>query len=478
MGVITAAGVAAAVVLIVSGAFGSIRDVVVREAETRLLGVEKSEYRVDAIFDTARGLLPGQLVKVAGARVGRIEDVVLTPDNKARVQMHVVERFRPFRADASCSIQPEGLIGERFVQCEPGDPRKPELRARGEHPPTVPVQRTRQPFGLQELFELLDRPAQERIALVIAGLGIGNAGRGEDVNAIIRRANPTLAATRELLDVIERDKRALTSTLTATDRTLAELGRRPARLRSFIRDAAAVTRETGRRQGRLDEGVRRLPALLAEAEPALRRLDSIADDALPLVRNLRTAAPDLETLLRRAGPFARAALPVVDELRTQTPRLRSALRAARPTAKQLRTFAGIALPVGRDLRALSESLRDRGFNEGLLTTIYRVTAANSRFDAISHLFPLLLSIQPHCPRLMADPLEGCDQRYDKSRPSQPHRAKRRGATRRRAAARRPAARAPARPAPQDAAPDRPPAPRPAAPGVPPAVEQVLDFLLR
>ena len=31
-----------------------------------------STFRVDAIFDTAKGIIPGQLVKIAGARVGTI----------------------------------------------------------------------------------------------------------------------------------------------------------------------------------------------------------------------------------------------------------------------------------------------------------------------------------------------------------------------------------------------------------------------
>src|SRR4051794_32337570 len=62
-----------------------------------------SDYRVDAIFDTAKGIIPGQVVKVAGARVGTIVDVKLTPDFKARIQLKLDGRFAPFRTDASCT---------------------------------------------------------------------------------------------------------------------------------------------------------------------------------------------------------------------------------------------------------------------------------------------------------------------------------------------------------------------------------------
>ena len=37
--------------------------------DAKLSGVAHADYRVDAIFDTAKGVLPGQLVKIAGARV-------------------------------------------------------------------------------------------------------------------------------------------------------------------------------------------------------------------------------------------------------------------------------------------------------------------------------------------------------------------------------------------------------------------------
>ena len=44
---------------------------------------------------TPRFLIPGQDVKIAGARVGAVIDVQLTPDHKARVEMEVDERFAP-----------------------------------------------------------------------------------------------------------------------------------------------------------------------------------------------------------------------------------------------------------------------------------------------------------------------------------------------------------------------------------------------
>ena len=46
-------------------------------------------YEVDAVFDNAAFLIPGQDVKIAGAIVGEVTDVTLTEDRKARVRMEI-----------------------------------------------------------------------------------------------------------------------------------------------------------------------------------------------------------------------------------------------------------------------------------------------------------------------------------------------------------------------------------------------------
>ncbi len=107
-----------------------------------LLSSGSSGYKVDAIFDQADFLIPGQDVRIAGAAVGQISGIGLTADHKARVEMTIEPKFGPFHADATCSVVPQSLIGDRFVNCAPGTPASPALRASGGQPPTVPVANT------------------------------------------------------------------------------------------------------------------------------------------------------------------------------------------------------------------------------------------------------------------------------------------------------------------------------------------------
>ena len=46
----------------------------------------------------------------------------MTPDFKARIEATVDSRFMPFHKDATCTIRPEGLIAENYVDCDPGTP--------------------------------------------------------------------------------------------------------------------------------------------------------------------------------------------------------------------------------------------------------------------------------------------------------------------------------------------------------------------
>src|SRR5882762_9831153 len=157
---------------------------------TALVGAGATgSYRVAAIFDTAKGIVPGQQVKIAGAVVGTVDGVQLAPGPKARIVMNIDSRFEPFHQNATCTILPEGLISENFVDCNPGSLQLPAL-LRGEgRIPTVPLHQTTVPTSLQDMLDVFSMPTDERLRVFINEMGIATAGRGQDLNALFLRAN-------------------------------------------------------------------------------------------------------------------------------------------------------------------------------------------------------------------------------------------------------------------------------------------------
>src|SRR5580765_1744031 len=71
-----------------------------------------SGYEVRAIFDDVASAVPGEEVKVAGAKVGKIGEMSVTPDRKAAVTLRIDDGgFAPFHSNAHCTIRPQSLIG-------------------------------------------------------------------------------------------------------------------------------------------------------------------------------------------------------------------------------------------------------------------------------------------------------------------------------------------------------------------------------
>lgn len=371
-----------------------------------------SRYRVAAIFDTSNGMVAGQQVKVAGAVVGTVDAIDLAAGPKARVVMSVMKQFAPFRADASCSILPEGLISENYVQCDPG-------RAAAALPtlaggvPTVPLQRTTVPFSLQDVLNILALPTDERLRTVITELGIGLAGRGQDLNALLRRANPALQQTQTLMEIISAQRSRLTHAVQQTSRVVAALAQDNRGVRAFVDNAAGLAQTTAQHRVALGSAVHRLPAMLAAVRPGLRSLDVAATNASPLLAELRRSAPGLREVTWTLPAFSRAGLPAVKALATAAAAGRPAIRDARPVVSRLRKLAGPLSTLGTNLNALLRSARDTGAIEGVLRLVYSLATTTSPQDATSHAFAALVDVAPACiaGQQAGIDVPGCNRRF-------------------------------------------------------------------
>ena len=367
-------------------------------------------YRVDALFYNAAHLIPGQLVKIAGAEVGEVEDVKLTHDRRARVQMKIDERFGPFRADAKCRIRPQSLIGEKFVQCDPGSSRAPELRESGDEAPTVPLKRNEVPVDLDLVFASLRMPYRQRLSLIVNELGTGLAGRPEELNDAIRLANPALGQTRRVLEIVDADRARLARLIDASDEVIGELAERRGEVQGFIGRAGEVGEEVASRRGDLDLALRELPPMLAELEPTARDLETLATQARPVLSDLRAAAPGLRALAADFGPLNDAARPALVKLADMSKTGRRAVRAATPVAELLRPVARRLPPVTGHLTLLLESLRDNGAIEGILGYAYNGAISTARFDRYSHILPTY-QIGVTCNAPAERPAPGCDAHF-------------------------------------------------------------------
>jgi ABC-type transporter Mla subunit MlaD len=369
--------------------------------------------RFDVIFDDARGLVAGQLVKIAGAQAGTIVGVSVTPDFKARIQATVDSRFLPFHADATCTIRPEGLIAENYVECDPGSANRPALTAHGGTAPTVPVTRTTEPVSLLDLFNIFNDPTRERLTALVNELGISTAARGQDVNDLLRRANPSLALARQVVGILNRQRSQLATIADATSTIAAEGAGHTADVQSFLTRAAGLTALTASHRTSLAQSVQRLPALLATAQPALTKLDTVAVQGTPLVRALHAAVPSLNQVSTDLGPFVSSAKPALSKLSGAISQAIPALRDSTPLVRTLRGYADHAKAGTSETARLFENLQQHGFIENFLSVAYYIGASLSRYDSTSHLLSILL-ISPDnglCGNYATTPVPACSAHY-------------------------------------------------------------------
>ncbi len=380
-------------------------------------GGGSGSFRVDALFPTAKGMVPGQLVKIAGARVGEVQAITLvrTPGHgyEARMELSIADRFRPFHANATCQILPEGLISENFVECDPGSAARPGLARDAAGYPAVPADHTSAAVSLQDVFNIFSVPTDQRLALFFDTLGIGTAGRGTDINAILQRANPSLTQARRALTIVGAQNHELAQAVTQTSEILVQLAKRSTSVREFVDRTAAVSRTTAAHQESLESAVMRLPGTLAAVRRGLTSLDRVALGSPPLLTDLRDAAPGLMALTDRVSPFAATAIPALRSVAHAAARGRAAIPVLRPVVADLNGFARQAAPVSKLLDELLVSTRDRGGIEGLLRVLYALGTFSGPYDSLGHMVGLFFTLFPECISTNEEnaPAPGCSHAY-------------------------------------------------------------------
>jgi phospholipid/cholesterol/gamma-HCH transport system substrate-binding protein len=482
----TRARVVIAVVLVAVTGLGALR--------VRSHNSGDSMYHVDAVFDTARGLLPGGRVKIAGANVGVIDDISLTPGRKALVSMRIDKRFAPFRSDAHCSSRPQGLVGVADVNCQPGTPNGKPLPKGQLGNPTLPLASTSVPVSLTDFFEIWHAPVRDRLRILLNELGMALSGRGGQLNDLLLRANPSLDKARRALAIIAAQRKTIARSITDTNSAISQLAADRGATRRFISEAAGTAGLVARHDRALGAGIAGLPPLLRRSISTLDQLDALNRGSLPLVQNLHASAPALDRLASDTVPFAKLATPSVKAL---TPALKEGNATAKvlgPFVRGLERFSKPAVPAGQLQDELQSSLRDTGTYESLLKLMYVGTASTSRFDSVSHMDPSHLVASP-CASYESSHDAACDYHWVKQ-----HDAATRHTTRKRSARHRTASNAPANtpdrtpsaPSVSTPHPGLPPLPKlppipklpplpsvppvPTPPGVPPA-DHLLDYLL-
>src|ERR671917_218692 len=198
-------------------------------------------------LDNAFGIVEGSEVRVAGVKQGQVTSLDINAEKRALVTVELSGPLSTLGQDTECSSEPQSLIAEYFLDCQPqGDPIPAEEEGSTDDP-NIPVEQTTQTVQADLVQNTLREPFKRRFQLIINEFGTALAGNPENLNAAIRRGAPALRELEGVLDI--------------------------------------------------------LGDFLAELQPTLADTETLARAQTPVLADLRASAPGLNTLARNLPDF-------------------------------------------------------------------------------------------------------------------------------------------------------------------------------
>jgi virulence factor Mce-like protein len=371
-------------------------------------------YKIE--LDNAFGLVTGADFKVAGVQAGKIEKIDLpqacingnTSQCYALVTVQVTQNgFGSFRTDAFCQSRPQSLIGEYFIECEPGHSGKVI-------PPggMIPVKNTESTIPGDLLQNVMQMPYRERFTLIINELGAAVAGRSDDLAAALRRAVPALTETDNLLNLLANDSHTLQQLTTNSDQVITALANNKVGVQRFIDEANTTAVHTANQQQALQATFQKFPSFLEQLKPSMQKLGQTADANIPVLQNLNAASGELNRFFTDLPGFAHSSVPALRSLGQASVTGKQAVTAATPTIADLNTFAKPAPELAQNLAIVLHDLDDRsravepdsrspggkGYTglEALLQYVFNQTLAVNGFGQFGHMLAVDAFVDPKC----------------------------------------------------------------------------------
>ena len=400
---------------------------------------EDEGYVVRGIFDSGGFMVAGEEVRVAGATVGGIDSVDVTmpgetasyedgePEaipGKAVIAMRIEDPgFQDFRADASCHIRPQSLIGEKFVDCRPTLPRAPgsepapPLEQIPEGEPgagqyLLPVENNSASVDPDLINNINELTYAQRFRLILNELGAGLAGRGEDIEEVVKRANPVLRDADRVFKILSDQRDQLAQLSADSEQILAPLARERRSVAGFFSNAGAAAEASAEEGPALEASLRKLPAFLRELRETMASFEFFSEAGTPVVEALGKAAPSLTLATRALAPFSAASTVSLKSLGASGEVAGPKIRAADPVVRKVRDLARSGVSPTTQLTEFLGSAVETGGFDSIADLIYSGAATTNEFDQYGHFTRTLVTLTNCIDYVVAPQSGGCSANYN------------------------------------------------------------------
>ncbi len=401
-------------------------------------GDDEDSYVVRAIFDNGGFMVKGEEVRVAGATVGEIESVDVTMPGeidsydggkpqavpgKAVIALKITDPgFQDFRADAGCEIRPQSLIGEKFVDCSPTLPRAPGSEPApplkeipegepGEGQFLLPFENNSTSVDPDLINNINQLTYAQRFRLILNELGAGLAGRGEDIEEVVKRANPVLRDVDRVFGILNAQRDRLAQLAADSEQILGPLARERSSVAGFFSNAGAAAEASTEEGEALEASLQKLPAFLRELRETMASFEYFSNSGTPVVEALGKAAPALTKATQALTPFSAASTVSLKSLGASGEVAGPKIRAGDPVVRKLRDVAvSGAGPTTELARFLVSTQKTGGFGS-LADLIYNSSTATNEFDQYGHFTRTLVTLT-NCIDYVVASTSGCSANFN------------------------------------------------------------------
>jgi phospholipid/cholesterol/gamma-HCH transport system substrate-binding protein len=265
------------------------------------------------IFQNAGQLVTGDEVQIGGVPSGRVKDIELTSDNRAKVTVSVDKPYAPLHDGTTAVIRSPSLSGvaSRYISLTPGPNFRPKLPAGA----TLRTDSTTSIVDLDQLFNTIDPRTRRALQQVIQGSATQYAGKQRLANLTAHYFSPALATTTRVEDEISSDNKAFTNFLVNTSDLVTALAARRSDLTALVSNSGRTASAVAAQSRSLSQALAALPGALRQGSSTFVDLRSALGDLDKLVAASKTGAKGLAQFLRQLQPVVTEATPTARRVR-------------------------------------------------------------------------------------------------------------------------------------------------------------------
>jgi len=300
----------------------------------------------------------------AGVKVGSVTGLGLSGDT-AELTLSLDRSYAPVYRDGQIQIREKTLLGENYVDLDPGDRSSGAIASGGTLPDEAP-----EAVQLDQILSTLSAPRRRQVQEILDDLAGGLGGHGTQLNSLLGASASLVDNAVPVNAVLAADRQQVAGLIDDFGTVSASLGQRAADIQTLVRAALSTSRAIAARDAALRAAFRVAPGFIAQAQrtvahlgsfsvmatPVVSELRAATDDLIPAVDQLRPAAAEATSIVDDLGPFAAAATGTAGALERVAPRLEALAGPLEAVLRQVNPMMSYLVRYSLELGTLFPSM--------------------------------------------------------------------------------------------------------------------------